>query len=198
MPERLVLGIDLAASPRRRSGVALLALRRGGGAELRLCRSIPGGWREAAELATRLGAALAVVDAPMSLPRRGGLRAAERLALKLGARLLPLTLASMKALASEARRLRRSLEAFMDVYETHPGSIPRVSGCPAQLYAARYGVDPAECRSRDKRDALLAALVGAGLATGETIILADDEGTALLLPRPGLCGRGAVMGSGKP
>ncbi len=197
MPERLVLGIDLAASPRRRSGVALLALHRGR-AELRLCSSIPGGWREASRLAHRLAAALAVVDAPMSLPRRGGFRAAERLAIRLGARLLPLTLESMRALASEAAMLRRSLEAFMDVYETHPASIPRVSGCPAPLYAARYGVDPAPCRGRDERDALLAALVGAGLAAGEAIILADDEGTALLLPKPGLCGRGAVMGSGKP
>lgn len=190
-------GVDLAASPRGWTGLAVLRLRRGG-AELLLCTRLRGGWERAARLLLGTGAAVAVVDAPLSLPRRGGFRAAERLAMRLGARLLPLTLDSMRRLAAEAAMLRTAISRVMDVFETHPGSVTRVSGCPARLYAARYGVDLSACRGRDEEDALLAALVGAGLAMGESIILADEEGTAMLMPRPGLCRRGAVGATGNP
>ncbi len=135
---------------------------------------------------------MVVIDAPLSLPERGGFRRAERWAMRmLSARLLPLTLASMRLLASTGAELRQRLQ-WTTVVETHPSSAARLAGAAdAEAFLECLGLSPGLPRGmpRSKRrhvvDAVVAAAVGALLARGEALLYGDDA--VFVFPRPGLC-----------
>jgi len=70
------------------------------------------------------GVDLACVDAPTSPPGRGAFRPQERMAVRLGARLLPLTTPGMSELVRAGVALAMLLqEAGVRIVETHPGSL---------------------------------------------------------------------------
>ncbi len=180
-----VAGVDLSASPRRKTGVAVLAAQRGRH-ELVELTTVHGGVDDIASLIISHAPSLVVIDAPLAPPPRGhGFRLAELAAMRLGARLLPLTLPSMQALLRRGVRLRQLLGVVAEVAETHPRSALRVSGCGAAELLKLLGIEAPPGAGKDEVDALLAAAVGAGLIEGYTVSLGPD--TFLLLPQPGLC-----------
>ena len=70
------------------------------------------------------GVSLACIDAPLSPGEGTTFRPHERAAIRVGARLLPLTAPGMEALSRTGMALARLLgEAGIRVLETHPGSV---------------------------------------------------------------------------
>jgi len=194
MPYRVV-GVDLSASEKKPTGLVVLEsvnLSRWRCVEARLL------YMNTVSLAMKIAEYaphLVVVDAPLSRPPPGaGFRPAELQVLRLGGRLLPLTLRSMSLLLERALALKKCVESYAEVVETHPSSLLKISGCSIEellLIASlsSHGncpVEPARL-SRDIRDALLASIVGVGLSKGFSIVVGDSYCTRFVLLKPGLC-----------
>lgn len=137
---------------------------------------------------------LVVVDAPLSRPPVGvGFRPAELEVIRLGGRLLPLTLHTMLLLLERALALRKHVEVFAEILETHPSSLLRISGCSInELLEAIMLHDDSNCvdmalNKRDTRDALLASIAGVGLSKGLSILIGDYYGTRFVVLKPQLC-----------
>ncbi len=183
MPRR-VSGIDLAASPKGVTGVAILALSRGE-ARLEECFEDRLDDEGLVEMLLGYGVHASAIDAPLGVAGRG-FRRVEREAMRLGARLLPHGIPGVRRLAGRGIRLASLLSAFLEVFETHPYSVVRVSGCrQAGRMLALLKLEAPRC-GRHAVDALLAAVPLLLLARGEAVILAGER-YGFILPRPGLC-----------
>jgi predicted nuclease with RNAse H fold len=106
----LIVGIDLAGSERRPTGVAFL------GSTLQTCVV----FSDEEILCTCEGAQLAAIDAPLSLPRRGKLREGDRELIRMGFRVFPPLFSGMKSLTHRGIRLATRLRRRTKVIEVHP------------------------------------------------------------------------------
>lgn len=187
MPSRtplVVVGIDLAASPSRPTGVCLL---RGLRAETRVAFSDD----EILDMVRQARPSLVPIDAPLSLPkgrraiqdRSGGhLRDCDRELLRLGIRCFPITLGPMRMLTERGLAMKQKLRAMgYHAVECYPGAAQDVWGLP---------------RQHRNRTGLLIGLANLGLkelrkaATGDEL----DAATAALAGRWLLLGRGYMLG----
>lgn len=180
----VVVGIDLAGSPRRPTGLCLL---RGLHAETCVLFSDD----EILDLVRQARPALVPIDAPLSLPKgrrtihdRGGehLRPCDRALLRLGIRFFPITLGPMRMLTERGLALKRMLRTMgYRVVECYPGAAQDLWGLPRQH------------RNRRKLLAGLGDLGVKGLsarASGDEL----DAATAALAGRWHLLGRGRMLG----
>ncbi len=194
MPYRVV-GVDLSASEKKATGLVVLEsvnLSRWRCVEARLL------YTDTVSLAMKIAEYvphLVVVDAPLSRPPRGaGFRPAELQVLRLGGRLLPLTLRSMSLLLERALALKKYVESYAEVVETHPSSLLEISGCSIEelisiVSLSSHGncIIELDKLPRDIRDALLASIVGVGLSKGFSMVMGDNYYTRFILFKPGLC-----------
>ncbi len=191
-----VVGVDLAGSPGRNTGMCFL---RG---------------MTAAPVATVLGddeilafieaarPSLVAIDAPLSLPpgrttiedRRGEhFRSCDRELLRRGIRFFPITLGPMRSLTVRGIRLKTALvERGLEVIEVYPGAaqdiwrIPRKQGGLARL---RKGLEKLGVKglrrdmNGDELDAVSAAVVGRLYLRGEADVLGDAGEGAIIVPR---------------
>lgn len=180
----IVVGIDLAGSPRRPTGLCLL---RGLTAETHVVFNDD----EILALVRQARPALVPMDAPLSLPkgrrtihdRKGEhLRPCDRALLRLGIRFFPITLGPMRMLTERGLALKRKLRAMgYGAVECYPGAAQDLWGLP---------------RQHRNRRRLLAGLGTLGLkglsrkATGDEL----DAATAALVGRLFLLGRGRMLG----
>jgi predicted nuclease with RNAse H fold len=180
----VVLGIDLAGSPRRPTGVCLL---RG----LSAHTHVAFGDDEILSVIRHARPDLVPIDAPLSLPkgrrtisdRRGEhLRDCDRELLRRGIRFFPITLGPMRMLTERGLRLKAKIRAMgYRAIECYPGAAQDVWGIPRQ--------------HRD-REALLAGLKKLGVR-GLTKAATSDEldaATAALVGLWALTGRGEMLG----
>ncbi|RUM46955.1 MAG: DUF429 domain-containing protein [Hyperthermus sp.] len=189
MPLRLA-GIDLSASSKHRTGIAVVEGRRGAWRVVHLSEEAYSD-HDIKELILGFNPAVTAVDAPLTKPSRGGFRDVEAMVLRLGARLLPLTLKPMVMLAERGVRVRELLSPYTIVVETHPSSVLRVAGCSIRVLSGLLGLrNVREPLGRDERDALVAALVAVGFAEGVAVSVGGRDGWFALL-RPGICRRGS-------
>jgi len=154
-----VTGVDLAAKSSNPTGIAVLD------ADERRFLVIEHVYSddEIVGIVTATSSSIVVIDAPLSFPPRGAaFRKVELEAIKRGARLLPLTMPTMRALIKRALGIATSLQRLgVSVYETHPWSALRLSGCSFRELLERLGIANIGKRlSRHERDAVIAALVG--------------------------------------
>jgi uncharacterized protein len=167
-----IVGIDLAGSPRRATGVCLL---RGLRAETRVAF----GDDEILKAVRDARPALVPIDAPLSLPKgrktihdRSGehLRDCDRELLRRRIRFFPITLGPMRMLTERGLALKKKLRAMgYRAVECYPGAaqdvwkIPRQHQNRARLLAGLRKLGVKELRGRatgDELDAATAALVG--------------------------------------
>jgi len=196
-PGRRVAGIDLAGSPRRPTGYALLrGLRQISARVLSDDTSI----LEAVEVDAPN---LAVIDAPLSLPRgratiddRSGphLRECDRELLRRGIRFFPLTLGPMRMLTTRGLELRHALEARgIPVLEGYPGGSQDVLGIPrkqagtdvlqrALLRRGLGGVLDRRQLTHDELDAVTIAWTGRLFLEGNGTLIGDPTEGLMLLP----------------
>ncbi len=178
-----LLGIDLAV--RRSSTVAIASTET---REVTLVSlDFTGIVAVTAPLATS-SRTVAAIDAPLTLPKVGYLRCVERIARKMGLRLLPPLLGGMKQLTLSGIALAEALRALgAEVIEVHPTSTAKVLGIAREdivgvLEEVGFRIVD-EPRSRDDYDALLALYTALAYASGNYFEIRCEDGS-LVLPKP--------------
>jgi len=190
------LGIDLAGSPRRPTGMCILD------ASLVARTWVAYSDSEILEAADRLRPDVVAVDAPLTLPKgrrsledAGGphLRECDRALLRMGIKFFPVTLGPMRMLTARGMRLRRMLEEMgLEVIEVYPGGAQDVLGIPRKsrgLDELRRGLESLGIKglskgmTGDELDAVTAAYVGLLYLRGEAVVLGGEDG-AIVMPRP--------------
>lgn len=190
------LGVDLAGSARRRTGMCLLDERLVAETWIVYTDS------EILNAVLRLKPDVVAVDAPLTLPkgRRSiddasgpHLRECDRALLKMGIRFFPVTLGPMRMLTARGIRLRSELERLgFNVIEVYPGGAQDLLGIPRKsrgLEGLRRGLEKlgvkglSERMTGDELDAVTAAYVGLLYLKGEALVLRGVDGM-MVMPRP--------------
>lgn len=196
---RAVVGLDLAGSPARRTGLCVL------GPGLRTRTSVLSD--DAAILAAVAAErpSIVAIDAPLALPRGRRsleipgpphLRQCDRRLLEMGIRFFPVTLGPMRMLTARgialAGKLRRQ---GYPVIEAYPGGAQDVLGLPRkgagerrlQRALVRFGFTGDVARrtlTHDELDAIACAYTGREHLAGRSLVLGDPDEAELILPRP--------------
>ena len=157
----MIVGLDLAGSEKRPTGVAFL------GKTMQTCLL----FTDEEIISVCGGAELVAIDAPLSLPKRGSLRKGDRKLIEMGFRVFPPLFSGMKQLTERGIRLVAKLRRRTKVIEIHP----RTSGL------ILFGTDdrrewlrrireiyPLRNPTQHEIDAVLAALTGKFYLEGKT------------------------------
>ena len=190
----VVVGIDLAGSPRRPTGICILE-------DSRARTLVAYGDEEIIALVVETDPDLVPIDAPLSLPPgrksihdRSGehFRPCDRELQKLGVRFFPITLGPMRMLTERGLALKAQLEARGHaVVECYPGGAQDQWGLPRQHQSLngllrglrRMGISGlSAAASSHELDAASAALAGHHLLLGEACMIGGEEG--MLMPQP--------------
>jgi hypothetical protein len=188
----IVMGIDLAGSPRRPTGLCLLS-------GMTAVTSVAFTDDDILDAVRHARPALVPIDAPLSLPGgrrtihdRGGehLRECDRELLRRGIRFFPVTLGPMRMLTDRGLALKQRLGAMgYRSVECYPGAAQDVWGLPRQyrdLQGLLAGLRKLGMRglrktaTSDELDAATAALVGRWCLLGQGTMLGGDHG--ILIP----------------
>ncbi len=192
-PALIVVGVDLAGSPRRPTGVCIL---RG----LRAQTHIAFTDEEILTWIARARPDLVPIDAPLSLPagrptidERSGphFRACDLELRRRGIRFFPITLGPMRMLTQRGLTLKAKVEKLgYRVVECYPGGAQDVWGLPRQHRdrpGLRRGLEAmgirglAEVMTGDELDAVTAALVGRQFLLGRGEMLGGEGGIMMPL-----------------
>lgn len=188
----VVVGIDLAGSPKRPTGLCVL---RDLIAETHVAFSDD----EILDFVKDARPALIPIDAPLSLPKgrrtihdRAGehLRECDRALLHLGIRFFPVTLGPMRMLTERGLSLKRKLLKFgFQTVECYPGAAQDLWRIPRQ-HKDRLGLlnglrklglrGLKKAATSDELDAATAALVGRWFLLGQGLTLGGEMG--ILVP----------------
>ncbi len=193
----VVVGVDLAGSPKRFTGVCTMS-----GRTILSCAAVQ---TDADILALIDGAQpeLVVIDAPLRLPpgrrslddRNGEhFRPCDRILLKRGIKFFPITLGPMRMLTERGIRLRRWLERRnIPALEMYPGGAQDVWGIRRKQYGLprlRSGLDKLGINgldpemTHDELDAVTGAYVGVLYLQGRAELIGDERTGGILLPYP--------------
>jgi len=191
-----VVGIDLAGSPKRDTGFALL--------HRNLCTTSILHSDEEILSETRLAAPDVVsIDAPLFLPKgrksleqRGPphLRACDRELLRMKIRFFPISLGPMRMLTERGMRLRKVLEGDgLKVIEGYPGAVQDLLGIPRKQaglenlrkalveFGVRGGIKKKDI-SGDELDAVTCAILGRMYLDGSYQAIGEEEEGFMILP----------------
>lgn len=192
----IVVGIDLAGSPRRNTGACLLR-----GLTLASCTTLHTD-EEILALVDETQPDLIAIDAPLNLPpgrrtiedRNGEhFRPCDRELLKRGIRFFPITLGPMRSLTKRGIKLKKTLVSRgFDVIEVYPGAaqdIWKIARKQGGLSKLRRGLEKLGLRgltkgmNGDELDAATASLVGRLSLQGRAEVLGNPEEGAIMMPR---------------
>jgi uncharacterized protein len=193
----IVVGVDLAGSPKRPTGFCAMDGR------LRASTKVLGTDEEILDSISQVSPKVVSIDAPLFLPagresleKRGPphFRECDKELRKMGIRFFPISLGPMRMLTKRGMSLRAELDRRgVESIESYPGAIqdmlsmPRKQGGLAALHRAltRYGVDFEE-HSReftgDELDAVTSALVGVMYVQGNYRALGDPREGLMIVP----------------
>jgi predicted nuclease with RNAse H fold len=191
-PPLVVVGVDLAGSPRRPTGVCILR-------ELTARTQIARTDEEILRAIDDAKPILVPIDAPLSLPggrttisdRSGAhFRPCDLELRRRGIRFFPITLGPMRMLTQRGLALKGKIEKLgYRVVECYPGGAQDVWGLPRQRrdrHGLRRGLEKlgvrglTEAMTGDELDAVTAAVVGRWFLLGKGEILGGAEG--ILMP----------------
>lgn len=190
----LIIGIDLAGSPRRPTGICCFQ-------ERVVSTSVVYENSDILSLVDKKQPVLVAVDAPLSLPpgRRSinertktHLRACDEELRRLGIPFFPITLGPMRCLTERGIWLRRRVEARgIKIIETYPGGAQDVWRLPRarrDLAGLRRGLQRLGLKglprkaTADELDAATAALVGYYFLLGKVQLLGNEKEGMIVLP----------------
>ena len=190
-----VVGIDLAGSPKRDTGICTLEED-----AITSCTIVHTD-EEIVDYVVRDHPDLVTVDAPLNLPpgrrsiedRRGGhFRPCDSELLTRGIRFFPITLGPMRMLTARGIRLKRALaKRGYKVVEVYPGAAQDIwktgrkqDGLPKLLKGLRkLGVKGLRKKMNgDELDAVTAALVGQFFLHGKAEVLGNFRRGAIIIP----------------
>ncbi len=192
----LVVGVDLAGSPRRNTGLCFLR-----GMTIVSYATIHTD-EEILSFIERAKPALVAVDAPLGLPRgRKSLeerspfhfRLSDLELRKRGIRFFPLTLGPMRMLTERGMRLKKVIEKRgIPVIEIYPGAaqdIWKINRKQGGLAKLRSGLEKIGLKgltkgmNGDELDAVSGALVGRLYLEGRAEVLGDTAEGAIIVPK---------------
>jgi len=192
---RKVVGIDLAASPKRSTGICTLKRD-----DVVSC-SIVHTDQEIFNYIAKANPTLITVDAPLNLPpgrksiedRNGEhFRPCDRELLRRGIRFFPITLGPMRLLTKRGIRLKRALAARgHTVVEVYPGAAQDIWNIGRKqdgLSRLRKGLERLGVKglhgkmSGDELDAVTAAVVGQWFLRGKAEVLGNFRRGAIIVP----------------
>ncbi len=187
----VVVGVDLAGSPRRPTGVCVL---RGLRAQTHVLYSDD----EILALVREARPALVPIDAPLTLPagrrtihdrNKEHYRRCDRELQRRGLRFFPITLGPMRALTERGMKLRAEIEAMgFRAVECFPGAAQDVWGLPRKqhdLEGLRAGLRGmkikgiADDATNDELDAVTGALTGRWFLMGKGEMLGGENGIVM-------------------
>jgi len=190
-----VVGIDLAGSPKRNTGICTLEED-----AITLCTIVHTD-REIIDYIEEVNPSLIAVDAPLNLPpgrksiedRNGEhFRLCDRELLKRRIRFFPITLGPMRLLTKRGIRLKRILvRRGYRMVEVYPGAAQDIwntgrkqDGLPELLKGLRkLGVKGLDKRMNgDELDAVTAAVVGQLFLNGKAEVLGNFRSGAIVIP----------------
>jgi len=193
-PPLIVVGVDLAGSPRRPTGVCVL---RGVRARTQIALTD----EEILNAIEQVRPDLVPIDAPLSLPAgrttiydRSGqhFRACDLELRRRGIRFFPVTLGPMRMLTERGLALKAKIETMgYRAVECYPGGAQDVWGLPRQhrdRQGLRRGLEAfgvrglTEAMTGDELDAVTAALVGRWFLLGKGEMLGGEGG--IVMPSP--------------
>ena len=189
----VVVGVDLAGSPRRATGVCVL---RG----MRARTQVAFADEEILGAIEQAQPDIVPIDAPLTLPRgrttiqdRSGehFRECDRELLRRGIRGFPITLGPMRMLTERGLAIKAKIEAMgYRPIECYPGAAQDVWGLPRQhrdRHGLRKGLEKlgvkglTEAMTGDELDGVTAALVGRWFLLGKGEMLGGEAG--IVMPR---------------
>lgn len=191
-----VVGIDLAGSDRRPSGICFLSGRQLITKLIYLDEEILSEVEEFKPL-------LVAIDAPLSLPigktlnSRYCVRKCDEELRRFGIKFFPINFAGMRSLTERGIKLRKQLESRgIRTIETYPGAFYDLFGLPRpkskgmippvlEALKERFSLKVARMDlSVHEIDSIACALVGLLYLKGETISLGDPKEGLMILPKP--------------
>lgn len=175
----IVSGIDLAGSPKKPTGIAIV--KEG---VLVFANKVFHD-DEIIDILTKHNVCLTAIDAPLSLAR--SYRKVDIAMRKRGYKVLPPGWRGMRALTLRAIRLKRVLESLgIHVIETHPSSAIRSSGLYDIVSLINFFVRVNNwdfmSKGKDVIDAVIAACVAWSYVMCKTVIVKEVDGEIYLLP----------------
>ncbi|QOJ78468.1 DUF429 domain-containing protein [Infirmifilum lucidum] len=182
----LLAGVDLSASSRKPTYISLLD------EDLRAGILSASEDSEIIEVLREAKPSIVGIDAPLSLPLKGGVRGCERILASLGVRFFPPMIPSMAALTRRGIRLRSALEALgFVVIEVYPGGSQDLLCIPRKksLSRLREGLEGLGVRlppgrlSGDALDAVTAAYTVFLYSSGDYLRITSED-CSLVLPLP--------------
>jgi predicted nuclease with RNAse H fold len=193
---RKVVGIDLAGSPKRDTGICTLSKN-----NITLCTIVHTD-QEIIDFLEKENPTLIAIDAPLNLPpgRRSmkdkngeHFRPCDRELLRRGIRFFPITLGPMRLLTERGIRLKRFLSRRGNsVIEVYPGAAQDIWDIGRKqdgLSKLRKGLEKLGVNglnrkmNGDELDAVTAALVGQLYLLGKTEVLGNFKQGAIVIPR---------------
>ena len=193
-----VLGIDLAGSPKRRTGICIM------NENFRIIHvSSVFEDSEIIEAAKKFKPNLVAIDAPLSLPKgRESLdkksnihfRKCDKELWKLKIRFFPITLGPMRSLTKRGIRLKKVLKNLgFRVIEVYPGATQDILGIPRKQKGREKLLNALKKRgikgmkgneNVDELDAITAAYTGILYLKGKAIEIGDPKEGTIVIPKP--------------
>lgn len=186
MKEEVIIGIDLAGKSKNPTGQAILESK-----EVKATLIYTD--NEILKHVTRTHPKLIAIDAPLSLPKKGSLRKADKEMIRRGYRVFPPTLPSMKTLTLRAIKLNKLIaKKGYKAIEVHPTSTRKALNMPSkewkkiQTILKNIGLK-GEIKTRvltpHEIDAAVAALTAYLHMQGRTEALGDKEEGYIIIPK---------------
>jgi len=192
----VVLGIDLAGSEKRNTGICIMD------DQLNVKTFIVHTDEEILKIIEEVKPQIIAIDAPLTLPygrkslkcrENVHLRECDRKLLKMGIKFFPITLGPMRKLTERGIGLKYKIEKMgYKVIEVYPGGAQDLLGIPRKskgVELLRNGLLKLGIKrirknaSADELDAVTAAYVAILYLKGETLQLSGKDGT-IVMPRP--------------
>ena len=192
----VVIGLDLAGSPRRPTGFCILYHP-----SLDAYTSIIYTDEEIVEAIAGCKPRVVAIDAPLGLPRGRRsmeehgphLRLCDIMLRRAGIRFLPVTLGAMRMLTERGMKLKSIIEGLgFEVIEVYPGGAQDILGLPRakkdrynlrsgleKLGLKIHGVDP----TVHELDAATAAYTGLMYVRGDYTALGDPDESIIIMPK---------------
>jgi len=185
MKERIVIGIDLSAVPKNPTGWALWKNK---------VISIGHLYNneEILKHLTNFEPNLVAIDAPLSLPKKGAMRKADREMYRLGYPVFPPRFPAMEKLTLRAMKITQEItKDDLNVIEVHPTSTRKALKMPAKdwkkiqnifVHMGLEGDLKTRALTPHEVDAATAALTGYLYLQGKTELIGNEEEGYIVVP----------------
>ena len=193
----IVVGIDLAGSPKRNTGICILK-----GNKLSSCKTLYVD-EEIVDLVKNANPDIIAIDAPLNLPpgrktleERNGehFRPCDRELLRRGIRFFPITLGPMRSLTKRGILLKKRFNRLgFKVIEIYPGAAQDIWRIPRKQFGLgrlRRGLEDLGVKglvrgmNGDELDAVSGAIVGRSYLEGKAEVLGNFRQGAIVVPYP--------------